>query len=178
MTELTQEQLEDLRRAFDLTQDSGVVDQYGAKKMLQIFNMNPTTEDVAKRYLEHNKNESSGLTFEEFENVFHDYLVEHPKVPGALEKTLTDLFDGQINKSELRKILTEMGSEPFEPEEADEVINEINFDENGTISQETLKEFLLNRVKMRLPSVQTEQENGRLGQTENAPTTIEDDNEF
>jgi hypothetical protein len=42
--------------AFDLTQDSGVVDQYGAKKMLQIFNMNPTTEDVAKRYLEHNKN--------------------------------------------------------------------------------------------------------------------------
>jgi hypothetical protein len=42
--------------------------------------------------------ESSGLTFEEFENVFHDYLVEHPKVPGALEKTLTDLFDGQINK--------------------------------------------------------------------------------
>jgi hypothetical protein len=41
-----------------------------------------------------------------------------------------------------------------------------------------LKEFLLNRVKMRLPSVQTEQENGRLGQTENAPTTIEDDSEF
>ena len=30
-----------------------------------------------------------------------------------------------------------MGSEPFEPEEADEVINEINFDENGTVSQES-----------------------------------------
>jgi len=29
------------------------VDQYGAKKMLQIFNMNPTTEDVAKRFLNH-----------------------------------------------------------------------------------------------------------------------------
>ena len=42
--------------------------------------------------------ESSGLSFEEFESVFHDYLIEHPKVPGSLEKTLTDLFDGQINK--------------------------------------------------------------------------------
>jgi len=41
--------------AFELTQDSGVVDQYGAKKMLQIFNMNPTTEDVTKRYTEHHK---------------------------------------------------------------------------------------------------------------------------
>jgi Ca2+-binding EF-hand superfamily protein len=39
-------------------------------------------------------------------------------------------------QSELRKILTEMGSEPLEPEEADDVINEINFYENGTISQE------------------------------------------
>lgn len=29
-----------------------------------------------------------------------------------------------------------MGSEPFEPEEADEVINEISFDENGIISQD------------------------------------------
>lgn len=37
---------------------------------------------------------------------------------------------------ELRKILTEMGSEPFEPEEADEVINEISFDESGAVSQE------------------------------------------
>ena len=44
-----------LSLAFDLTQDSGVVDQYGAKKMLQIFNMNPTTEDVTKRYVEHEK---------------------------------------------------------------------------------------------------------------------------
>ena len=37
---------------------------------------------------------------------------------------------------ELRKILTEMGSEPFEPEKADEVINEISFDKNGLISQD------------------------------------------
>ena len=44
--------------AFDLTQDSGVVDQYGAKKMLQIFNMNPTTEDVTRRYVEHDKDGS------------------------------------------------------------------------------------------------------------------------
>ncbi|XP_053382814.1 troponin C-like [Mercenaria mercenaria] len=175
MTELTQEQLQELRRAFDLTQDSGVVDQYGAKKMLQIFNMNPTTEDVTKRYLEHQKDTSSGLTFEEFESIFHDYLVDHAKVPGALEKTLTDLFDGQINKSELRKILTEMGSEPFEPEEADEVINEINFDENGTVSQDTLKEFLLNRVKMRLPPAKTEEENGGQESTNVAPTSVEDD---
>ena len=28
-----------------------------------------------------------------------------------------------------------MGSEPLEPEETDEVINEISFDESGTISQ-------------------------------------------
>ena len=44
--------------AFELTQDSGVVDQYGAKKMLQIFNMNPTTEEVTKRYVEHDKDGS------------------------------------------------------------------------------------------------------------------------
>lgn len=148
MSELTREQLNELRRAFELTQDSGVVDQYGAKKMLQIFNMNPTTEDVTKRFEEQHK---SGLTFDEFENIFHNYLLEQNKVPDALSKTLSDLFDGSISKTELRKILTEMGSEPFEPEEADEVINEISFNENGLISQDVLKEFLLNRVKMRVP---------------------------
>jgi len=36
----------------------------------------------------------------------------------------------------LRKILTEMGSEPFEPEEADEVLNEIQFDPDGLVQQE------------------------------------------
>ena len=32
--------------------------------------------------------------------------------------------------------LAEMGSEPLEAEEADEVIQEISFDENGFISQQ------------------------------------------
>lgn len=39
-------------------------------------------------------------------------------------------------QSELRKILTEMGAEPFEPEEADEVISDITFDEHDLISQD------------------------------------------
>ncbi|KAL4217580.1 centrin [Mactra antiquata] len=152
MGEISPSQLKELRRAFDLTQDSGVVDQYGAKKMLQIFNMNPTTDDVTKRYLEHKKDAAAGLTFEEFETIFHEYLLEYHKVPDTLGQTLSDLFDGPVPKTELRKILTEMGSEPFEPEEADEVINEIAFDENDTVSQEVLREFLLNRVTMRLPA--------------------------
>lgn len=178
MGELTEEQRQELRRAFDLTQDSGVVDQYGAKKMLQIFNMNPTTEDVTKRYIEHNKDASAGLTFEEFEMIFHDYLVDHIKVPDALTQTLTDLFDGRIQKSELRKILTEMGSEPFEPEEADEVINEITFDEHGTISQESLREFLLNRVKMRLPPTRPEEDGGPRDSPEPEPEIPDDDEQF
>ncbi|KAH3709932.1 hypothetical protein DPMN_069398 [Dreissena polymorpha] len=151
MSELSQEQLRELQGAFELTQDSGVVDQYGAKKMLQIFNMNPTTEDVAKRYAEFGRDATAGLTFEEFEHIFRDYLMDFPKVPDALKKTLTDLFDGPITKAELRKILTEMGSEPFEPEEADEVLSEIRFDDQGLITREALQQFLLNKVDLRLP---------------------------
>lgn len=40
----------------------------------------------------------SGLTFEEFQTVFLDYLKEHYKVPDRLSKTLSDLFDGPVSK--------------------------------------------------------------------------------
>ncbi|WAR16235.1 CATR-like protein [Mya arenaria] len=170
MTDLTPEQLQDLRRAFDLTQDSGVVDQYGAKKMLQIFNMNPTTEDVTKRYLDNDKDASAGMAFDEFERVFHDYLINYKKVPDTLNQTLADLFDGPISKPELRKILTEMGSEPFEPEEADEVLNEIQFDENGLVHQEVLKEFLMNKVDMRLPVQKADDQEGGQEKADAAPS--------
>ena len=49
---------------------------------------------------------SAGLTFDEFEKMFHDYLKDHEKVPDALADTLCNLFDGPVAKEELRKILT------------------------------------------------------------------------
>ena len=44
---------------------------------------------------------------------------------------------------ELRRLLTEMGSEPFEPEEADEVINEIPFGENMCVTQAGMHNYTI-----------------------------------
>ena len=38
--------------------------------------------------------------------MFRDYLKEHEKVPDALTETLSNLFDGPVEKGELRKMLT------------------------------------------------------------------------
>ena len=41
-----------------------------------------------------------------------------------------------VQLAERKLLFTEMGSEPLEPEETDEVINEIQFDDSGLILQD------------------------------------------
>jgi len=38
------------------------------------------------------------MTFDEFQTVFQDYLVQCHKVPDTLSKTINDLFEGPVAK--------------------------------------------------------------------------------
>jgi centrin-2/centrin-1 len=135
--ELTDEQRQEIREAFDLfdTDGSGKIDAKELKVAMRALGFEPKKEDIKKMISEIDKEGSGKIDFHEFLNLMTAKMSE--KDTRAEIMKAFRLFDddetGKISFANLKRVAKELG-ENMTDDELREMIDEADKDQDGEIS--------------------------------------------
>merc|ERR1712025_1057520 len=140
--ELTEEQRQEIREAFDLfdTDGSGTIDAKELKVAMRALGFEPKKEEIKKMISDIDKDGSGTIDFNEFLEMMTTKMSEKDSREEILKAFR--LFDadetGFITLKNLRRVAKEIG-ENMTDEELQEMIDEADRDGDGQVSEE---EFL------------------------------------
>lgn len=141
-TELTEEQRQEIKEAFDLfdTDGSGSIDSKELKVAMRALGFEPRKEEVKRMIAEMDKDGSGTIEYNEFEDMMAAKMAERDPREEILKafKLFDDDNTGKISFKNLKRVARELG-ENMTDEELMEMIEEADRDGDGEISQE---EFL------------------------------------
>ena len=140
--ELTEEQKQEIREAFDLfdTDGSGTIDAKEFKVAMRALGFEPRKEEVKKMISDIDKDGSGTIDFSEFLELMTTKMSERDSREEILKAFRLFDYDqtGKISFRNLKRVAKELG-ENMTDEELQEMIDEADRDGDGEISEE---EFL------------------------------------
>merc|ERR1712166_891513 len=138
-TELTEEQKQEIKEAFDLfdTDGSGNIDQKELKVAMRALGFEPKREEIKKMIADVDKDGSGVIEYPEFMDMMTQKMAERD--PREEMMKAFRLFDdddtGKINFPNLRRVAKELG-ENMTDEEIQEMIDEADRDGDGEINED------------------------------------------
>merc|ERR1719245_275763 len=140
--ELTEEQKQEIREAFDLfdTDGSGSIDAKELKVAMRALGFEPKKEEIKKMISDIDKDGSGSIDFSEFLEMMTTKMSEKDSREEILKafRLFDDDETGFITLKNLRRVSKEIG-ENMTDEELQEMIDEADRDGDGQVSEE---EFL------------------------------------
>eukprot|EP01137_Pigoraptor_chileana_P028561 Opistho-2@999 len=140
--ELTEEQKQEIREAFDLfdTDGSGTIDAKELKVAMRALGFEPKKEEIKKMIADIDKDGTGTIDFNEFLEMMTHKMSEKDSKEEILKAFR--LFDadetGKISFKDLKRVAKELG-ENLTDEELQEMIDEADRDGDGEVNEE---EFL------------------------------------
>lgn len=140
--ELTDEQRQEIREAFDLfdTDGSGTIDAKELKVAMRALGFEPKKEEIKKMIADIDKEGSGTIDYNDFQNIMTQKMSEKD-LKEEIQKAFR-LFDdddtGKISFKNLKRVSKELG-ENLTDEELQEMIDEADRDGDGEINEQ---EFL------------------------------------
>jgi centrin-1 len=138
-TELTEEQKQEIKEAFDLfdTDGSGSIDAKELKVAMRALGFEPKKEEIRKMVQDADKEGTGKIDFAEFLEMMTAKMAERDPLEEI--KKAFRLFDseerGKISFKDLKKVAKELG-ENMTDEELQEMIDEADRDGDGEINEE------------------------------------------
>mmetsp|Transcript_41620 Transcript_41620/g.50638 ORF Transcript_41620/g.50638 Transcript_41620/m.50638 type:complete len:170 (-) Transcript_41620:894-1403(-) len=140
--ELTEEQKQEIREAFDLfdSDGSGTIDAKELKVAMRALGFEPKKEEIRKMIAEIDKDGSGTVDFSEFLEMMTVKMGERDSREEVLKafRLFDDDETGKISFRNLKRVAKELG-ETMTDEELQEMIDEADRDGDGEINQD---EFL------------------------------------
>ncbi|XP_034937207.1 caltractin [Chelonus insularis] len=140
--ELTEEQQNDIREAFDLfdPEGTGKISTKELKVAFKALGVEPKKEELKKIITEIDPDNTGEITFDEFLSVMSTKISAKDSMDEILKafRLFDDDNTGKITLKNLKRVANELG-ENLTEEELQEMIDEADIDGDGEISQE---EFL------------------------------------
>ena len=140
--ELTEEQKQEIREAFDLfdTDGSGTIDAKELKVAMRALGFEPKKEEIKKMIADIDKDGSGTIDFDEFLQMMTAKMSEKDSREEILKafRLFDDDETGKISFKNLKRVAKELG-ENMTDEELQEMIDEADRDGDGEINEE---EFL------------------------------------
>mmetsp|Transcript_32637 Transcript_32637/g.24103 ORF Transcript_32637/g.24103 Transcript_32637/m.24103 type:complete len:166 (+) Transcript_32637:20-517(+) len=138
-TELTEEQKQEIKEAFDLfdTDGSGTIDAKELKVAMRALGFEPKKEEIRKMIADADKNGSGVIDFPEFLDMMTVKMAERDPREEMLKafRLFDDDETGKISFKNLKRVAKELG-ENMTDEEIQEMIDEADRDGDGEISEE------------------------------------------
>lgn len=140
--ELTEEQRQEIREAFDLfdTDGSGTIDAKELKVAMRALGFEPKKEEIRKLIADIDKNGSGTVDFSEFLEMMTVKMGERDSRDEMLKafRLFDDDETGKISFKNLKRVAMELG-EKMTDEELQEMVDEADRDGDGEVNQD---EFL------------------------------------
>ena len=145
-SELTEEQKQEIKEAFDLfdTDGSGTIDAKELKVAMRALGFEPKKEEIRKMIADADRDGSGVIDFPEFLS-----LMARKMKDTDTEEELVEAFkvfdrdgNGLISAAELRHVMTNLG-EKLTDEEVDEMIREADVDGDGHINYEEFVRMMM-----------------------------------
>ena len=138
-TELTEEQKQEIKEAFDLfdTDGSGTIDAKELKVAMRALGFEPKKEEIRKMVADVDKDGSGVIDFTEFLDMMTTKMAERDPREEMLKafKLFDDEDSGKITFKNLKRVAKELG-ENMTDEEIQEMIDEADRDGDGAINEE------------------------------------------
>ena len=138
-TELTEEQKQEIKEAFDLfdTDGSGNIDQKELKVAMRALGFEPKREEIKKMIADVDKDGSGVIDFPEFLDMMTQKMAERDPREEMLKafRLFDDDETGKISFKNLKRVAKELG-ENMTDEEIHEMIEEADRDGDGEINEE------------------------------------------
>lgn len=135
--ELTEEQRQEIREAFDLfdTDGSGSIDAKELKVAMRALGFEPKKEEVRKMIADIDKNGSGSIDFEEFLSMMTVKMGERDSKEEMIKafRLFDDDETGRITFKNLKRVAKELG-EDMTDEELQEMIDEADREGTGEVS--------------------------------------------
>eukprot|EP00040_Diaphanoeca_grandis_P005319 m.32331 g.32331 ORF g.32331 m.32331 type:complete len:164 (-) comp16625_c2_seq1:83-574(-) len=137
--DLTEEQKQEIREAFDLfdTDGSGSIDGKELKVAMRALGFEPKSEDIKKYIAEVDKDGDGTIDYTEFLKMMTEKMAEKDTKEEILKAF--SLFDddktGKISFKNLKRVARELG-EKLTDEELQEMIDEADRDNDGEVNQD------------------------------------------
>jgi centrin-1 len=138
-TELTEEQKQEIKEAFDLfdTDGSGTIDAKELKVAMRALGFEPKKEEIRKMIADVDKDGSGVIDFPEFLDMMTSKMAERDPREEMIKafRLFDDDETGKISFKNLKRVAKELG-ENMTDEEIQEMIDEADRDGDGEISEE------------------------------------------
>ena len=138
-TELTEEQKQEIKEAFDLfdTDGSGTIDAKELKVAMRALGFEPKKEEIRKMIADVDKDGSGVIDFPDFLDMMTAKMAERDPREEMLKafRLFDDDETGKISFKNLKRVAKELG-ENMNDEEIQEMIDEADRDGDGEISEE------------------------------------------
>jgi centrin-1 len=141
-TELTEEQRNEIKEAFDLfdTDGSGSIDSKELKVAMRALGFEPRKEEIKRMISEVDKDGSGTIEYPEFEEMMAVKIAERDPREEIIKafKLFDEEGTGKISFKNLKRVARDLG-ETLSDEEIQEMIDEADRDGDGEVS---LEEFI------------------------------------
>ncbi|EDV24856.1 uncharacterized protein TRIADDRAFT_25393 [Trichoplax adhaerens] len=136
--ELTEEQKQEIREAFDLfdTEGTGTIDAKELKVAMRALGFEPKKEEIKKMLSEVDKDGSGTIDFDDFLQLMTQKMTEKDPKEEILKafRLFDDDETGKISFKNLKRVAKELG-ENLTDEELQEMIDEADRDGDGEINE-------------------------------------------
>lgn len=140
--ELTEEQKQEIKEAFDLfdTDKDKAIDYHELKVAMRALGFEVKKADVLKVMRDYDREETGKITFEDFNEVITDWMLERDPKQEIMKafRLFDDDDSGKISLRNLRRVARELG-ENMTDGELRAMIDEFDVDGDGEINED---EFL------------------------------------
>lgn len=137
--ELTEEQKQEIREAFELfdTDGSGTIDAKELKVAMRALGFEPKKEEIKKMIADIDKDGSETIDFSEFLEMMTAKMSEKDSREEILKafRLFDDDETGKISLKNLKRVAKEIG-ENMTDEELQEMIDEADRDDDGEVNEE------------------------------------------
>jgi len=151
--ELTEEQKQEIREAFDLfdTDGSGTIDAKELKVAMRALGFEPKKEEIKKMIADIDKDGSGTIDFDEFLQMMTAKMSEKDSREEILKafRLFDDDETGKISFKNLKRVAKELG-ENMTDEELQEMIDEADRDGDGEINEEEFLRIMIRRACIKL----------------------------
>ena len=137
--ELTEEQKQEIKEAFDLfdTEGTGAIDSKELKVAMRALGFEPKKEEVRKIIQDIDKNGEGFLKFDDFMEIMTQKMIERDPIEEIKKafKLICEEGHDKITLKSLKKVARELG-ENMSEDELTEMIEEADKDQDGEIGEE------------------------------------------
>ena len=137
--ELTEEQKQEIREAFDLfdTDGSGTIDAKELKVAMRALGFEPKKEEIKKMIADIDTDGSGTIDFNEFLEMMTAKMSERDPMEEIIKafRLFDDDETGKISFKNLKRVAKELG-ENMTDEELQEMINKADLDGDGEVNEE------------------------------------------